>query len=327
MLSIQDIIDAANRIRGHVHHTPIAESSLLNQRLGHRVLFKMENQQKIGAFKARGACNTLAWLKESSQWPRHIVAYSSGNHAQAVAWAARSMGLKATIFTPKTTSAVKANATESYGAQVVYCDSRQEAENQALALSREPGVILLPPYDHDQVIAGQGTACYEALHTTGPVDGVFAPCGGGGLLSGTLIAARSLSPKAKVIGAEPLLGNDAVQSLQTGKIVRLAESPQTLADGAATLAISERTFSYLKQLDGLYEVDENTMTYWTQWLQHLLKSQVEPTSAMAMAAAHQWLQQQNKPQTVLVIISGGNIAPSSMAKIWQQDHLIRLPGA
>ena len=326
MLPIQAIIDAANRLRGHIHQTQVAESALLNRWLGHRILFKMENQQRVGAFKARGALNTLAWLRESGGTLPHIVAYSSGNHAQAVSWAASKLGFKATIFTPQDTSRVKASATRGYGAEVVFCQSRREAEQRAAEMAARPDHLLLPPYDHDQVIAGQGTACYEALQQTGEVDAVFAPCGGGGLLSGTLVAARSLSPKAKVIGAEPLAANDAVQSLRQGSIVRLAQSPMTLADGAATLAVSERTFGYLRQLDDLLEVDEEPMVYWTQWLQHLLKSQIEPTSAMAMAAAHDWLKGQQGPITLLVIISGGNIAPASMARIWQEDHLATPPG-
>lgn len=324
-LELKDIINAKARITGLVNETPILSSSLLNAWLGHSIYFKAEGFQNIGAFKARGACNTIAWLLENHKKPKHIVANSSGNHAQAVAWAAKRLNISATIYMPDYSSRVKIQATQAYGAKVVLCKTRQEADTLVKEASEEKGTYWIPPYNHEQVICGQGTAAFEAIHTIGEIDAVFAPCGGGGLLSGTLIAARGLSQTTKVIGAEPLAGNDAADSLRKNAIQRLTEAPKTLADGAMTLAVGDITFEYLKQLDDFYEITEEDMIYWTQWLSHLLKLRIEPTSALAMAAAHQWMKKQNRKQSVLIILSGANIDQTTTQKIWETDFLTTEP--
>lgn len=323
-LQLADIEAAAARLKGQVHQTPILSSSFLNHALGHRIWFKAENLQKIGAFKARGAYNTLAWLKQNNKLPQSIVGYSSGNHAQAVAWAAAQFNVKATILMPKEVSKIKAQATEAYGAQVVLCEDRATAESRAEEYTKQ-GAYLIPPYDHDQVICGQGTAVLEALNEQSGIDAVFAPCGGGGLMSGTVITAKGLNPEIKVYGAEPLKANDAAQSLKQGRIVKLPQSPDTLADGVRTLAVSERTFQYLKQLDGIFEIDEQSIVYWTQWLTHLLKVTIEPTAALSMAAACQWLKGQETSRDVLLVLSGGNMDLNTRQQIWQQDYLSQEP--
>ena len=174
-------------------------------------------------------------------------------------------------------------------------------------------------------MAGQGTAVMEALAQTGEVDAVFAPVGGGGLVSGSAVSVRALSPKAQVIGVEPLIANDAAQSLRIGSIQTLKVQPATLADGAATLQVGEKTFPHLQALDGFYEIDETRIAYWTQWLQHLLKEHVEPTCAMSMGAVIEWLKLQTNKQKVLVMLSGGNIDQQKMLQIWQLDHLQQVP--
>lgn len=325
MTAIESLLAAHRRIASRVSRTPLLSSSLLNQWLGHDIYFKAECLQKVGAFKARGACNAIAWLVENGRNPRRIVASSSGNHAQAVAWAAGLFGIPATVYMPANVSGVKARATESYGAQVVPCRDRREADARVADAAAEPGTFWVPPYNDRQVILGQGTAVYEALSDMGAVDAVFAPCGGGGLLSGSLIAARGLCPGAKVIGAEPLNANDAAKSLRAGSIQPLAQSPDTLADGAATLAVGDLTFAYLRQLDGFYEIEEEAIAYWCQWLNHLLKVRVEPTAALGMAAASRWLAAQDGPKTVLVVLSGGNIDPSTARALWRLDHLAARP--
>jgi threonine dehydratase len=324
LLTLDDIKAASTRLAGHIHTTPVRSSEWLNRNLGHQFYFKAENLQKIGAFKARGGYNTLAWLKERQQLPERVVAYSSGNHAQSVAWAAAQFGIKATILMPQQTSAIKIQATKAYGAQVVICQDRASAEAQAEQLANE-GAYLLPPYDHDQVICGQGTVVLEALEQQPNIDAVFVPCGGGGLLSGSVIAAKGINSDIKVFGAEPITANDAAQSLSSGHIVKLAQSPDTIADGVCTLAISERTFSYLKQSDGILEIEESAILYWTQWLTHLLKVTIEPTSALGMAAACQWLATVDSPQKVLIVLSGGNIDHASRCKVWAEDHLGNVP--
>lgn len=325
MLDLQDISRAKERIDKYVSLTPILHSSLLNQWLGHEVFFKAECLQKIGAFKARGACNAISSLIENNQKPKRIIANSSGNHAQAVAWAASQFGIPATIFMPSYSSSVKIQATASYGAKIELCETRNIADEKVKQAAEENGTYWIPPFNHESVIAGQGTAAYEALHEVENIDAVFAPCGGGGLLSGTWIATHHLSPKTKVIGAEPLNANDAAESLRKNSIQKLPSVPDTLADGAMTMAVGDITFEYLKKLDDLYEIEESQMIYWTQWLSHLLKVQIEPTSALAMEAVYQWLSKQETKKRVLVILSGGNSDQSTINKIWRHNHLDHIP--
>ena len=324
-LELKDIINATSRIAGLVNETPILTSSLLNTWLGHTIYFKAEGFQKIGAFKARGACNTIAWLIENNHNPKHIIANSSGNHAQAVAWTAKRFCIPATIYMPDYSSKVKIQATKAYGAQVVLCKTRQEVDDLVMQVSKDTDTYWIPPYNHEQVICGQGTAALEAINSIGEVDAVFAPCGGGGLLSGSLIASRGLSKNIKVIGAEPLAGNDAAESLRKNSIQRLNSAPETLADGAMTLAVGDITFEYLKQLDDFYEITEDAIIYWSQWLTHLLKLRIEPTSALGMEAAFQWLQKQKGKKTIVIILSGANIDQATTNKIWQNDCLATEP--
>ncbi|NAY90299.1 serine/threonine dehydratase [Muricauda sp. JGD-17] len=324
-LKLDDIKKARSRIGPYINKTPILTSSLLNQWLGHEIFFKAENFQKIGAFKARGACNTIAWLKEQGNRPSKIVANSSGNHAQAVAYAASSFGIPVTIFMPEYSSKIKIQATKSYGAEVVLSKTRIITDEKVQEAASEKSVYWIPPFNHNQVICGQGTAVYESLRDLENVDAVFAPCGGGGLLSGSLIATRGLSPKTQVIGVEPLNANDAAESLRKGSIQRLSTVPNTLADGAMTMAVGDITFEYLKQLDDFFEIEEHHIVYWTQWLTHLLKCRIEPTCAMSMEAVRRWLGTKKTKKRVLVVISGGNMDQATTQKIWQKDWLGVIP--
>lgn len=314
---------AYNRIKNYINQTPLLQSSSLNEMLSSNIYFKFEGMQKVGAFKARGALNTLLSLKEKGQLPKEVVAYSSGNHAQAVAWAAKVLGINATIIVPSIASPVKIAATQAYGAKVIITKERQEAED--LAHEKAKNSFLLPPYDHDDVIAGQGTAAFEAWVGEGGFDAVFAPCGGGGLISGTYLASRLFSQNAKIYANEPEMANDAAQSFQTGEIKRFSTSPLTIADGTRTLSISERTFQYIKKLNGFYEISEETIIYWTQWLTHLLKINLEPTSALGMAGAYNWISEGNTNKKILIIVSGGNIDPLTFLKIWECNHLTKMP--
>jgi len=326
MIQFSDIQQAHRRIKPYINDTPIISSSLLNQWLGHEVYFKAECLQKIGAFKARGGCNAIQVLLENHQDVNRVVANSSGNHAQAVAWAAAQFNVQASIYMPSFASHVKAQATRSYGAQVIQFDTRQEVDAAVEHAAQDAGVYWIPPFNDDSVIAGQGTVVFEALKQLNqPIDAVFAPCGGGGLISGSLVAAKAMQPHVQVIAAEPLAGNDAMRSYLSGKIQRLSEAPKTFADGAMTLSIGEKTFAHIKHLDDFYAVSEEAMVYWTQWLQHLLKFHIEPTSAMTMDAVCQWLRKQNKPQKILVVLSGGNIDTRMMQSIWAHDYLAETP--
>jgi threonine dehydratase len=324
-VTFADVQSAEKRISTFINKTPVLESQLLNSWLGHKLFFKAECFQKTGAFKLRGALNMMLKAKEEGRLGSQVVASSSGNHAQAVAYAAKMLGVKATIYSPQNVSQVKAAATQYYGATLDLSATRKEADQKVAEAASKPGVLWMPPFNHNDIIAGQGTAALEALGQTGEVDAVFAPVGGGGLVSGTLISTKTLFPKARVIGVEPLVANDAAESLRTGIIQSLTAQPDTLADGAATLQVGEKTFPHLQALDGFYEVHETKIAYWTQWLQHLLKVHVEPTCAMSMSAVVEWLKLQTSEQKVLVMLSGGNIDQQKMLKIWQDDHLQKVP--
>ncbi|MBE9398899.1 serine/threonine dehydratase [Pontibacterium sp. N1Y112] len=319
MLNPEGIIQADKRINPYIEKTPVLSSSYLNDLVGADLFFKCEGLQTTGAFKLRGALNALLTLKDEGSLPKHVVAFSSGNHAQAVAYACKTLGIKATIFISESSSDFKIEATRDHGAEVILTKTKAEAEERALEM-QQTGAYFLPPFDNDDVILGQGTSCYEALLDGLSPDVIIAPVGGGGLISGTYLAAQLLSPSSSVIGAEPKLGNDAFQSLKTGKIVRWHDAPNTIADGARTLSISERTFEYIKQLDGIIEAEEEDIKYWTRMLFLHLKVTVEPTSAVAMAACSKWLKAQTGQdrKSVLIILSGGNIDANTYRKIWDE---------
>ncbi|WP_223787659.1 serine/threonine dehydratase [Marinicella meishanensis] len=328
MITIQDIQAAHQRILPHINHTPVVTSSRLNHWLGHEIHFKVECLQKVGAFKARGGCNAVQVLREQQPNIRQVVANSSGNHGQAVAWAASLFGLPAAVYMPTFASQVKAQAIRDYGAEVVALSTRQAVDQAVADAAQADGVHWIPPFNDWSVIAGQGTAMYEALQQIDqPLDAVFAPCGGGGLISGTLVATRHAQARAQVFAVEPKAGDDAMRSYLSGQIQHLDDAPKTLADGAMTLSVGEKTFAHIQQLDGFFAVEESPMAYWTQWLQHLLKLHVEPTSAMVMDGVCQWLRgRPSKPsQKIMVVLSGGNIDAKTMQKIWQTDHLVQTP--
>lgn len=326
--SSENVHLAYERIKSYLHTTPLLKSEILNRMLGADIYFKAEALQKTGAFKVRGVLNHLLCLKEQDRLPKKVVGYSTGNHGIGLAWAAQQLGIEARIYLPRNTAPVKQRAAEFYGAEVIYTDSRAEAEE----LTKNDGkreFYYMHPSDSDATIAGAGTCAYEALQQMGETspDAIFASCGGGGLLSGTYLAKELLSPKSEVIGAEPAIANDAFLSLQNEKIFRFEKSPETIADGLRTLGISKRTFEYLKKLDGFHLVEEDRILYWTAWLIHLLKIACEPSSAMNMDVVSQWIQQRKdkNPAKILVLISGGNIDPILYRQLWQEDYLSQTP--
>ena len=229
--TFDDVERAARRIDGVAHKTPVVTSRTVNARTGAQVFFKCENLQRGGAFKFRGAYNSLSNLS-AEQRARGVVAFSSGNHAQAVALAGQLLGIPRTIVMPADSPQVKLDATADYGAEIVRYD-REHEDREAIGrrLSEERGLTVIPPYDYADVIAGAGTAARELLEHTGPLDMIVTPCGGGGLVSGTALSAAALAPGCRVIGVEPLAGNDAVRSFQT-KTLQTVKNPVTVADGA-----------------------------------------------------------------------------------------------
>lgn len=325
ILSPNTIEKAQKQIKSFLHTTPIIHSETLNEMLGHKIYFKIDSLQKTGAFKVRGVLNHLLTLKEKSILPFKVVAYSTGNHGIGLAYAAKVLNLQARIYLPKNTSVIKQQAAKYYGAEVIYTDSRQEAEDKAQEDIKK-GYYYLHPSDSDLTIAGAGTLCYEALHQLNfNPDAIFASCGGGGLIAGSYLAKELLSPSSLLIGCEPELANDAYLSLKNNSIYKFLESPNTVADGLRTLAISQRTFNYLKKIDEIYLADEYSIYYWTSWLIHLLKVACEPSCALNMFAVQKWLQTQEPGRKVLVLISGGNIDPTLYQELWKEDYLIKPP--
>ena len=301
-----DVVAAARRLERIAHRTPVLTSRTLDDRLGARLFLKAENLQRMGAFKFRGAYNAISRLSEAER-RRGVLAFSSGNHAQAIALASRLLGAAATIVMPDDAPAPKRRATEGYGARVVSYDPRTEdRERIARGLQEEGGLLLIPPFDHADVIAGQGTAAKELFEEVGPLDTLLVPCGGGGLLSGSGLSARALSPACRVIGVEPDKGDDATRSFKTGTL-QTVRNPDTIADGARTPSLGKVTFPLvLQHVDDMVTVSEEAIVSATVFLWGRLKVVVEPTGALGAAALLDRVVQA-RDQRVGVILSGGNV--------------------
>lgn len=301
-----DVAAAAARLEGHAHRTPVMTSRTIDEALGAQVFFKCENLQRMGAFKFRGAFNALS--RFNAEQRRHgVVAFSSGNHAQAIALSARILGIPATIVMPQDAPAAKMAATRGYGGNVVTYDRYTEDREQiGRDLAERHGLTLVPPYDHPDVIAGQGTAAKELFDEVGPLDAVFAPLGGGGLLSGTALSTRARSPHAKLYGVEPEAGNDGQQSFRSGAIVRI-DTPRTIADGAQTQYLGNLTFPILRRdVDDILTATDAELIDCMRFFATRMKIVVEPTGCLAFAAARR-MKDTLQGKRVGVVISGGNV--------------------
>ncbi|WP_101256776.1 pyridoxal-phosphate dependent enzyme [Streptomyces barkulensis] len=313
-VTLEDVRDAAARIEGVAHRTPVLRSRTLDSLAGAEVFLKCENLQRIGAFKFRGAYNAASRLS-SEQLARGIAAYSSGNHAQAVALAARELGTTAVILMPEDTPRSKLEATAGYGAQIVTYD-RYTGDRVALgeALAAERGLTLIPPYEHPHVIAGQGTAALELIEEVGELDALVAPVGGGGLIAGSATAAKALRPGIRVIGVEPEAGDDTRRSLEAGGRVSIPV-PRTIADGLAAERPGELTFSVNRRLvDEIVLVDDDRIRDAMRLAFERLKTVVEPSGAAALAAVLAGLPDP-LPSRVGVIVSGGNVGAQRFAEL------------
>jgi threonine dehydratase len=269
------------------------------------VFFKCENLQRMGAFKFRGAYNALAQLSESEK-KRGVLAFSSGNHAQAVALAGRLLGLSTVIVMPANAPKVKLEATRGYGGEVVLYEKGEDREALAARIANERGLALIPPFDHPHIIAGQGTAAKELIEDAGQLDVLLVPCGGAGLLSGCAIAARHLAPQCRVIGVEPALGDDATRSFRQKTLVKI-EVPDTIADGARTTSLGNITFPLvMRYVDDMLTVNDTELLRAMFWLWERMKLVVEPTGALAACAVLEKKVQLEK-RRVGVILSGGNV--------------------
>ncbi|WP_243031296.1 threonine/serine dehydratase [Thermus altitudinis] len=305
-MELAEIYAASRRIAPYVHRTPLLTSRLLDQLLGKRLLLKAEHLQKTGSFKARGALSQALTLEN----PRGLLAVSSGNHAQGVAYAARVLGIKALIVMPEEANPFKKEATRAYGAQVV--DQGVTVENReavAKDLLVETGYAFIHPFDDPLVMAGQGTAGLELMAQAGKLglfpEAVLVPVGGGGLLAGVATAVKALSPSTLVLGVEPEGADDARRSLETGGIVRLPQAPQTRADGVRTLALGQHTFPILqKRVDAILTVSEEAILEAEGLLFTRTKQVVEPTGALPLAAVLE--HGERLPKVLALLLSGGN---------------------
>jgi threo-3-hydroxy-L-aspartate ammonia-lyase len=311
--TFDDVIAAARRLDGHAHRTPVLTSSTANTALGASVFFKCENFQRMGAFKFRGAFNAMSNLS-----PEHhkagVVCFSSGNHAQAVALSGQLLGIATTILMPLDAPPLKVAATRGYveanrdggGEVILYDRFKDDREAMMHALAHERGLTMIPPFDHADVIAGQGTAAKELFDEVGALDYLFVCLGGGGLLAGSALAARALSPDCKIYGVEPEAGNDGQQSFRSGVLTRIA-TPKTIADGAQTQSLGQINFALIRRdVTDVLTVSDAQLVDAMRFFAERMKMLVEPTGALGFAAAwHGGLPLRGK--RVGVIVSGGNV--------------------
>ena len=304
MVTYDDIAAAHERIKGAARRTPVLTSSSADALIGAKLFFKCENLQRMGAFKFRGAYNALSQLGPEER-KRGVIAFSSGNHAQAIALAGKLLGIKTLIVMPENAPKVKLEATRGYGAEIVTYRKDEERETVAARLAKERGMVTIPPFNHPHIVAGQGTAAKELIEDAGTLDMLVVPCGGAGLLSGCAVATRHLAPQCHIVGVEPAAGDDVTQSFRTGKIVTIAV-PDTIADGARTTAPGSVTFPLVQRyVNEMATVTDEELLPAMFWLWERMKIVVEPTGALGFAAL---LHKKVKPRgRVGVVLSGGNV--------------------
>ena len=305
-VTFDDVARAHQRIAGHAHRTPALTSATVDALTGASVFFKCENFQRMGAFKFRGAYNALSRLSADER-ERGVVTFSSGNHAQAIALAGQLLDVPRVIVMPSDAPVVKRVATEGYGGEVVLYDrDKEDREEIGRRLAGDRGLTLIPPYDHPHIIAGQGTAARELFEDVGTLDFLFAPCGGGGLLSGSALSAHAMAPNCKVIGVEPAAGDDGGRSFRT-KTLQTVKNPKTVADGARTPSLGSLTFPLILQyVSDMTSVDDPTLLRTMFYLWERLKLVVEPTGALGAAAALEG-SFPIRGTRVGIILSGGNV--------------------
>lgn len=302
----KDVTEAHQRILPYLNKTPVLTSRTINELTGAQFYFKCENFQRMGAFKFRGAMNALSQFT-AEQRKNGVVTFSSGNHAQAIALSAKLLGIPATIIMPEDAPKAKMEATKGYRGRVItynrYTEDREEIGQQ---LAQKEGLTLIPPYDHPHIIAGQGTAAKELFDEVGALDMLFVPLGGGGLLSGSLLSTKALSPDCKIFGVEPLGGNDGQQSLRKGEIIHI-DTPKTIADGAQTQHLGNYTFEIIRNhVNDILTATDEELILAMQFYAQRMKIIVEPTGCLSLAAARQF-GDKLKGKKIGIIISGGNV--------------------
>jgi threo-3-hydroxy-L-aspartate ammonia-lyase len=309
-----DVQAAAERITPYINRTPVMTSRTADALVGARIFFKCENYQRMGAFKFRGALNALLKFSDE-QKAAGVVAFSSGNHAQGIALAAQILGIPATIVMPEDAPAAKIAATRGYGGNVVtYNRYTEDREQIGRELAERHGLTLIPPYDHADIITGQGTAAKELFEEVGELDALFTPLGGGGLLSGSALAAAALSPGCQVFGVEPAAGNDGQQSFRKGEIVHI-DTPKTIADGAQTQHLGHLTFPLIRErVTDIYTTRDEQLISAMTFFAERMKMIVEPTGCLGFAAALAHAEE-FKGKRIGIIISGGNVDITKFASL------------
>jgi threo-3-hydroxy-L-aspartate ammonia-lyase len=304
--TFHDVVAASERIKGYAHRTPVMTSRFANEEFGAELFFKCENLQRMGAFKFRGAFNALSKFDEQ-QRRSGVVAFSSGNHAQAIALSARLLGVPATIIMPHDAPAAKMAATKGYGGNVVTYDRyKEDREEIGRDLARRHGLTLIPPYDHPDIIAGQGTAAKELFEEVGALDAFFVSLGGGGLLSGSALATRALASGCKLYGVEPTSGNDGQRSFRSGTIVHI-DTPKTIADGAQTQHLGNITFAIIRRdVDDVLTATDEQLVDCMRFFASRMKLVVEPTGSLGLAAARD-MKSELQGKRVGILVSGGNV--------------------
>ena len=317
-ISFEDVLRAEERLAGVAHRTPVFTSRTVDELTGYRVFFKAENMQRAGAFKFRGAYNTLSQLSADER-KRGVVAYSSGNHAQGVAYAAKLLGIPATIVMPTDAPQSKLAATRGYGANVVFHDRQTEDRAEIAAeIARKTGAVIIPPFDHPHIMAGQGTAGLELMQDVPGLDVLITPVGGGGLLSGCATAAKGINPKIRVFGVETERSNDWWQSVRAGERIKI-DPPNTIADGMRTQQPGVLTFQVVQSLvEDILLVSEQEVTTAVKFLLMRLKILAEPTGAVAPAAVLSGKLNAPAGAKIGVVISGGNVDAAVLAEILRE---------
>lgn len=321
-MGFEDVLAAAERLRGVAHRTPVMTCGALDELVGASVFLKCENFQRVGAFKFRGAYNALSRLGDEEK-RAGVLTYSSGNHAQAVALAGRLLGIRTTIVMPRDAPRVKLEATCGYqgegGEVVIYEREKETREELGARIAQERGLTIVPPYDHPDVIAGQGTAGLELIEEAGPLDALFVCVGGGGLISGCAIASKALRPECEVIGIEPEAGDDATRSFRTGTL-HTVRDPATIADGARTPCLGRWTFPLvLRHVDAMMTVSDEALVDAMRFVFERVKIVIEPTGALGLAGLTRAAREgalEIRGKRIGVILSGGNIEPARLGSLF-----------
>lgn len=313
-ISFDDVARAQERLAPVVHRTPVMRSATADAMTGATLFFKCENLQRIGAFKFRGAYNAIAQFTPA-QREAGVITFSSGNHGQAIALAAKLLGVRAVVVMPEDAPAIKRAAARGYGAEVMFYDRYREDGNEVVGrLAAERGMTFIPPFDHPHVMAGQGTLAKELIEEAGELDMLLTPVGGGGLMSGCATAARTLSPRAEIVGVEPEAGNDAQQSLARGEIVRI-ETPKTIADAAQSRTLGRHTFPVLRELGvRIVTVSDDELVEAMKFFASRMKLVVEPTGCLGAAAVFAG-KVDVRGKRVGVVLSGGNVDLARFASL------------